>query len=131
ALLGLAQLADDGLERLDHFVPRGAALVEAELEVERLGRRPEGEDVVLRASWPRPGRRLAHLLPCDAALTGDLLDEGGHFLGGILSNYLQQQRLRRNVGQPTQVADLLRHGVQRQRFGDRGPRLAEAPRQVL
>src|SRR5689334_16529747 len=40
ALPALAQLAEDRLERVDHFVAADAALGERELQVERLGRRP-------------------------------------------------------------------------------------------
>ena len=89
------------------------------------------EDVVLRAAGLRLGRRLAQLLARGAALAGDLLDQGGHFLRRLLPNYLQKQRLRGNVGQPTKIPDLLGHLVQRQRLGDRGARLAQPPRQVL
>ena len=57
-----AQVPEDGLERVDDLVARRAALVEAQLQVERLGRRPEGEDVVLRPARPsawRPPRAAA------------------------------------------------------------------------
>src|SRR5713226_5675770 len=88
ASAGLAQVAQDPLERVDDLLAGGAALVEAQLQVERLGRRPEREDIVLRA--PRSGLRgrLAHLLARDTPLAGDLLDQGRHFLWRILPNYL-------------------------------------------
>src|SRR4051812_32893005 len=101
ALLALAQVLDDRLERVDDLVARGPALVETQLQIEGLGRRAEGEDVVLRAAGLRLGRGVAQLLAGGAALAGDLLDEGGHFLRGVLSNYLEKQRLGGNVGQPT------------------------------
>src|SRR5437867_4983058 len=87
-LLALAQVAEDRLERVDDLVARCPALVEAESQVERLGRRPEREHVVLRAPGLRLRRRLAKLLARRAALAGDLFDEGSHFLGGLLPNYL-------------------------------------------
>src|SRR5581483_1051588 len=131
ALLLFPQVPDDGFERVDDLVAADAALREVQLQVERFGRGPVGEHVVLRPAGLRLRGRLAELLAGGAALAGDLLDEGGHFLRGFLPNHLQQQRLGGNVGQPTQVPDLLGDAVQRQRFGDRGARLAEAPRQVL
>src|SRR6266508_5476329 len=88
-LFGLAEVANDRFERVDDFVPAGAALGKADFEVERFGRRPVGEDVVLGAPRPRLGGGGAQLLPCGgAALAGEFLDQGGHFLGRILPNYL-------------------------------------------
>src|SRR6185312_8547621 len=92
--LGLAEVFQDRFERVDDLVARGAALVEAELEVERLGGRPEGEYIVLRAARFRLGGRFADLLAGGAPLAGDLLDQGGHFLWCILPNHLEKQRLR-------------------------------------
>ena len=62
-LLGLAELAQDLLERVDHFVAGDAAARETELQVEQLRRRPEREHVVLRPTRLRLGRLVAQLLP--------------------------------------------------------------------
>src|SRR5262249_36606424 len=102
-----SQVAQDRLERLDDLVAAGAALRDAELQVERLGRRPVGECVVLRPAHLRPRGLLADLLARGAALAGDFLDEGGHFRRGLLPNDLEKQRLRGNVGQPTKGPDLV------------------------
>src|SRR5262249_32099985 len=93
SLLALAEVAQDRLERVDDLFARRAALVEAELEVERLRRRPEGEHVVLGAPWLRLGGGLPQLPPCGPALARNLLHERGHFLGRILPNHLEEQRL--------------------------------------
>src|SRR5436190_19862380 len=61
-LLVLAKVFDDCFERVDDFVLRRPALVEAEFEVEGFGRRAEGEDVVLRAAGLGLGRGVAELL---------------------------------------------------------------------
>src|SRR5262245_4933855 len=106
-LLALLQIPDDAFERVDNLIIRRGAHVETELQFERLGLRAERERIVLRAPRLRLGRGVAELLPRRAALTSDLLDERGHFLGRILPNYLQQQRLGGNVGQPTKIPDLL------------------------
>src|SRR5262249_52736753 len=85
----LPEVAEDGFERLDDLVARRARLGEGDLEVEGLGRRAVGEDVVLRAADLGFLRRVAELLAGGAgALDGDFFNQGGHFLGGILSNYL-------------------------------------------
>src|SRR5205807_5748866 len=75
--LAFSEIPQDGFERVDDLVARRTRLVETQLQVERLGRRPEREHVVFRASGLRFGSRLAHLLACDAPLTGELFDEGG------------------------------------------------------
>ena len=89
-------------ERVDHLVAADAGSGETEFEVEQLGRRPVGEHEVLRPARLGLGGGGADLLARGAALAGDFLDQGGHFLGCLLPNYLQQQGLGRNVGQPTQ-----------------------------
>src|SRR5579884_4131518 len=83
-LLVLAELAEDAFERVDDLVARDAALAEIQLQVERLGRRPVREDVMLRPPRLRLGGLLAELLAGGAALAGDFFDEGGHFLRGLL-----------------------------------------------
>src|SRR5439155_18751715 len=120
-LLALAELADDGLERVDDLVAIDAALREADLQIELLGRGPIGEYVLLWPSRLRLRRRLPQLLARGAPLAGDLFNQGGHFLGRLLPNYLQEQRLRGNVGQPTKVPHLVRNGVQRERLRHRRP----------
>src|SRR6187549_2138145 len=80
----LAEVANDPLERVDDFVAAGAALGEAQFEIERLGRRAVGEHVVLRPARRGLAGRLAELLAGRrTALAGHLLDERGHFFGGV------------------------------------------------
>ena len=47
-------------------------------------------------------------------MTGKFLDQRDHFLWIRLSNYLQKRRLSANVGQPTKIADLFGHVVERE-----------------
>ncbi len=91
----------------------------------------ERKDERPRAPRLRLGGLLPDLLARDRALRRQLLDQRQHLLRVRLPDDLQQRRLRGNVGQPTKVPDLLRHVVQRQRLGDRRPRLPELPRHVL
>src|SRR5437763_11594982 len=101
-LAALAKFLEDGFKRADDLVLRRAALAKRQLEVEGLVRRPVGEYERLRTPRLRLGGRLSQLLARRAALAGNLLEECRHFLGRLLPNYLQQQRLAGNVGQPTQ-----------------------------
>src|SRR5438445_12926285 len=91
ALLALTEFADDRLERVDDLIAIDAALREADLQIELLGWGPIGEHVLLRPSRLRLRRRLPELLARRAALAGDLFNQGGHFLGRLLPNYLQKQ----------------------------------------
>src|SRR5213075_2613465 len=72
-LLRAAKLLQDGFERVDDFIPRGAALGERQLQVEGLGRRPVGKDVVLGTTRLRLGGFLPELLAGGASLARDLL----------------------------------------------------------
>jgi hypothetical protein len=92
--IDLPQVAQDGFEGFDDFVLRRAPLTEAQFQVERLGRRPVGEDEMLRPARLRLGDGLAELLARRAALGGDLIDQGHHFIGVFLPNYLQKHGLR-------------------------------------
>jgi len=67
-LLGLAELAQDLLERVDDFLARDAAARKTQLQVELLGGRPECEDVVLGTPRFRLRGGLAQLLARGAAL---------------------------------------------------------------
>src|SRR5215831_9471027 len=80
-LLGLAELAKDCFERADDVFARGPALSKREFQIECLVRRSIREDKRFRAARLRPRRGLTDLLPRRAALAGDFLDQGGHFLG--------------------------------------------------
>src|SRR5436309_9684305 len=83
-----AELANDGFERVDDFVPIDAGLGETQPEVELFGRRPVREHELFGTPGARPRRFLAQLLPRRTALAGNFLDEGRHFLGCILPNHL-------------------------------------------
>src|SRR5215471_8830707 len=100
SVLLIPQFADDGLQRLDHFLAIDAGLREPQLQVERLGGRLVFEDVVLRTAgfWLRGVLVLSDGLAGGASVTGDPLDQGDHFLRVALPNYLQKQRLGGNVG---------------------------------
>src|SRR6185295_12796042 len=93
--------------------------------------RTEGKHKGLRSVriWLRG--LAANRLARGPGMTCETLDERQHLLRIRLPNDLKQGRLRGNVGQPTKVADLDGHVVQRQRFSDRRPRLPELPRHVL
>src|SRR5215203_5461979 len=87
SLLG-AQLLEDRLERGDDFVLVDPRLAELQLQVEKLGRRLVAEDVRLWAA--RLGFRgfFPDGFAGGAAVAGDLLHQGDHFLWVPLPNYL-------------------------------------------
>src|SRR5262249_41280346 len=127
-----AQVFDDGLQRFDHFLAIDARFGEAQLEPEGFGGGLVAERVVFGAAGFAPGLLVpADRLARGAAFPGDALDERHHFLMVSLPNYLQKQRLRGNVGQPTQVLHLVRHGVQRERLRDRRAGLPQLSRHVF
>ena len=70
---------------------RSTRTCEPQLQLERFRRRLVAEDV----GFGRPGFGLGGLFPdClarNAAVAGDFLDQGDHFLRVALSNYLQKQ----------------------------------------
>src|SRR5262245_8051347 len=89
SLFSCAEFLDDGLERLDDFFLVDARLGETELEPEGLGGRLVAERVVLRSA----GLGLGGLFFfadgfSSGAVAGDFLDQGDHFLGVSLPNYL-------------------------------------------
>src|SRR5438034_10410525 len=89
--LRLAELFENRFERVDHLVARDAALGEAQFQVERFRRRPVGEDIGFRPPRFRLRRRRPKLLARSATLTGNFFDQRGHFVRGVLPNYLQKQ----------------------------------------
>ena len=68
-------------------------------------------------AFGRPGFGLAvscaRSLTRGGTLSGQFFDEGEHFLGVLLPNYLKKRGLSGNVGQPTKIPDLVGHRRQR------------------
>src|SRR6188508_282572 len=125
------ELSNDVLERLDDFVRLDLALAETQSKVESLRRRAEREHIGLRPSCLRFGRLFTRRFARHGAMASQFLDQRYHFLRVGLSNYLKKRGLSANVGQPTEISDLVGHGRQRHRLGDGGSGLSKLPRQVL
>src|SRR5687768_16403832 len=78
ATLIVPEIFQNRFERLDDFMSRDIAFAEFQLEIERFVFGFVVEHVRLRAARFRLREILADLRTCRAALTGDLLDQGGH-----------------------------------------------------
>ena len=79
---------NDGLERLDDFVALDPGLGEPQLQLEGFGGGLVAEDERLRAAGFGFGGLFADVFARRAAFAGDFFDQGDHFLGVSLPNYL-------------------------------------------
>src|SRR5262249_5213519 len=126
---------DDRLQRAHDLVAPHVALAEPQREREALLARLVSEHVVarpsLRALSLRLLRQAARVVARGAAVVLQAIDERDHFLRIALTYDLQQQRLRLDVGAPTDLTYVLRHRVEAQDLGDRRAALAQALRHRL
>src|SRR5688500_5804 len=83
-----SQILDDAFERGDDFLALDAGLGELQRQVEGLRRRLVAEDVRLRTAWLWFRGFLADRLAGGDAVASEFLDQGDHFLGVALPNYL-------------------------------------------
>jgi hypothetical protein len=84
-----AQFLDDVFERGDDLVAFDAGLREAKLQLECLAGRLVAEDEGLRAPRLLFGGLFPDGFAGRTAVAGDFFDQGDHFLGVSLPNYLQ------------------------------------------
>src|SRR3990172_6739321 len=133
--VGLAMQRFQGrLQRSQDLLACGMLLLELDREDEALPFGLEAEDIVPRSSPRAPGRFVPREPPYVRArrpLAAESLDQRCHFFRATLSNDLKENGLRLDVGQPTHLANALRHGRERQRLRDGRAALAELLRHHL